>query len=88
MKSLAVVYLQWEDSEVENGWTEYDAIDRIEPTVTVGLLVEERDTHYAIAHTFDEASGEYNGLMRIPRSAILKARTLCRVQMKTKTTKT
>ncbi len=81
MKSLAIVFVQWRDSETEIGWSAYER-QALGEVTSVGILIEKAEDHYVIAHSIDPTTKEFNGIIRIPLENIVKARTLCRVQVK------
>lgn len=84
MTHAKVVWISWLDSSAHHGWDAYERLEGMPETYTSGILVEECEDHFAIAHSYDPDSNEFNGLIRIPRAAVIKARTLCTIQMMTK----
>lgn len=86
MTYARVVFIEWLDSQSTVGWDSYETFKGFPSTFSIGILVEEAKDHYAIAHSYDPESDEFNGLMRIPFIAVIKARTLCTIQLKTMTT--
>jgi hypothetical protein len=69
-----VVYLRWLDSASSDGWTcvNEDGLDEI---VSIGFLIYEDDKQIQIAHSIDEFN-KYCGVIAIPKSVILKRRTV------------
>lgn len=63
-----LVEVQWDDAEVDTGWTETP--DKLEPSIatTVGFLVKETRNHILIASTYDEL--HINGTIQIPKKMI------------------
>lgn len=87
MTSAQVVWVSWLDSSTLTGWDAYERIKKLPETYTCGIMVDEVDDHYVIAHSFDPDSNEFNGIIRIPFAAVTKARTLCTIQLMTTKTK-
>lgn len=83
MKYLRVVYVEWIDSETTQGW---DAITDGElPTChSVGIHLNQTADYVQLAHSIDPANGNVNGTLKIPQVAIKKIRTLCQIQLKSK----
>lgn len=78
---MKVVHITWLDSEADNSWTSLDAVEGVlELTHTVGLLVRETKSSLVVAHSHDPATDSVNGLITIPRPAVEKVRTLCRIK--------
>ncbi len=76
-----LVHIQWFDSETLEGWTKLSEIEREMPaTHTVGLLVDQTEAFYLVAHSVDPATESVNGVITIPRSAVHELRTLCRIK--------
>lgn len=86
MKYLKIVYVEWIDSTTEVGW-DSETKDKIETTISVGILIKETEDAYVIANSYDPDTQENNGRIYIPHFAIKKARTLCQIQMKTNSAK-
>lgn len=77
---MKVVHIEWLDSQTEDGWTAKDDVtSALELTHTVGFLVHENDLCLVVAHSMDAQTDSFNGLITIPRQAIERQRTLCRV---------
>lgn len=82
MTHLQVIYIEWRDSCAAHGWDAYEAYKEFPSTFSTGILIKEELDHYAIAHSYDPDSGDFNGIMRIPLIAVIKAKTLCVIQIK------
>ena len=81
---MDVVHIIWLDSEAKNDWTPIDEVgDELDQTHSVGLLVKEAESFLLLALSFDPDTESINCFKKIPRSAILKVRKLCRLNLKT-----
>jgi hypothetical protein len=84
MSALSVVYVTWLDSEGVNEWTPVgDITDELEETHSVGLLIRETETFLLLALSFDPATDSVHNFKKIPISAVVKVRKLCRLNLKT-----
>lgn len=81
--TFAVVYVEWIDSESDNEWTPLAEVTGTALTLThsVGLLVHDSADLIVLALSYDSGTESINGFMTIPRSAVRKMRTLCRLAM-------
>lgn len=82
MKSLKVVHLIWEDSESVAEWTPREDLgERLELTHSVGFLLKETADFLLLALSFDPETDSVNNFKKIPRAAIKKRRTICRISL-------
>ncbi len=73
--SLTSVRVHWEDAIVFHGWEHYNPhLHQPRQITTVGYLVDDSDTHFVIASSYDAQQGEeghWCQLTVIPRSAVI-----------------
>lgn len=83
VQSVKLVHIEWIDSTSATGWTPLSEIEEeLDVTHSVGFLMNEGSHFIVLAHSFDPSTESANGLMTIPRQAIEKMRTICRIKMK------
>ena len=86
MKYAKVLWIEWIDSTSEVGWESLESVqDEIGLTISVGIQIAETKDAVVIANSYDQETNESNGRISIPYCAIKKAKTLCQIQLKTKT---
>jgi hypothetical protein len=78
---MRVAHIEWIDSEADIGWEkpEYES-DWLGRCHSVGFVVAETDNYVVLANSVESDHGECNGRISIPRSSILKMRTLCQIK--------
>jgi len=82
---MTVLHVMWLDSEGVNEWTPIDEIkDELEETHSVGLLIKESEAFLLLALSFDPATQSVHNYKKIPRTAIVKVRKLCQLNLKPK----
>jgi hypothetical protein len=82
MSYIRVIYVEWLDSQTEVGWSEGE-VEELSLTISVGIFIKETKDAIVIANSYDPETGENNGRIYIPLSAIKKIRTLCQIQTPT-----
>jgi hypothetical protein len=82
MSSMKVYHIEWLDSETLEGWTALSDVEaELSVTHTIGFLIHESNEFLLVAHSYDPGTESTNGLITIPKAAIKKSRTLCRVKV-------
>lgn len=83
MNYLKVVYVEWIDSQTDSGW-DSETMDELGTTISIGICIRETNDSLLLANSYDPETGDNNGRIYIPLCCIKKVRTLCQLQMKTK----
>lgn len=77
LKLGKLYYIQWADSCSMSGWhpSNFGALD-VSQTYSIGWLIEIDEESVTVAGSASPVTDEFNGVITIPRSAILKVCTL------------
>lgn len=74
---LEILYVRWIDPEVLAGWTAADDISQdFIPIHTVGYVVRSDIEQYVLALAYDPECDSFNGIIRIPKTAVQKVRSV------------
>jgi hypothetical protein len=77
-KDNSILFVRWVDSSSQEGWKSGDNIDtELLQCVSVGFLVKETKKSIVISgHRTEQFEPDYDGIIVIPRSAILKIKKI------------
>jgi hypothetical protein len=83
MNHLDVLEIHWVDSEAHAGWTEAgDIPKKLGLVIACGILAYESSESVVLACSYDQETDSFNPLFTIPKVAIKKRKTLCKLKMK------
>lgn len=82
MKQLDVLEIHWVDSAAHAGWSDAFEISDEYPIISVGILAFESSQILTLGLSYDEHTDEWNPLLSIPKVAIKRRKTLCRIKTK------
>lgn len=75
---MKLVEVKWVDADNEAGWVEYDnkEYQKVEPTVSYGLLVDAGENFTVISTCYNPEAEQWINLHRIPNGMILGVRII------------
>jgi len=86
MNPLRIVHVTWVDSAGGGEWSDHDAVvseETITLTHSIGIPVKENKNLILLAQSFDPGTDSLHNYITIPRVAVNKVRTLCRLKIPT-----